>query len=378
MPENSRLRRACDGAIWLILDQWFLIALGIVIAIASQVQVAQSQLQLKQTVVTYLCVAIIFFITGCTLPTQVLLDNYSRWKVHLFVQVQCFLMTSAVIFGIVSACATNKNFMDAGLLIGLIFTGCVPTTISSNIVMTRKADGNDALTVVQSTIGNFLGPFLTPPLVQMYISTHAWYTDFLPHASGGYSEIYRRVFKQLGLSVFLPMVVGQVVRYFFPKVTRKVFIEWKLNKLGSFSLLVIIWQTFDQAFGAGAFASVKGSNLVFIVFISIAYFLIWLAVCLLLSIPWLPKEDTVAVAYCVPAKTPAMGVPLSNLMFVGLTSLQQSKIQIPMVIFQGLQIAMSSMLTVAFRKWIHSGKPKEEESLSEDHDRDSSVVANGK
>lgn len=35
-----------------------------------------------------------------------------------------------------------------------------------------------------------------------------------------------------------------------------------------------------------------------------------------------------AVAYCVPAKTPAMGVPLSNVLFVGLSRLDTSKIQV--------------------------------------------------
>lgn len=189
-----------------MIDQWFLFGLGVVIAIASQVQVSTSQLHIKQVVVTYLCVALIFFITGCTLSTRALIQNYARWQLHLFVQVQSFLMTSAVIFGIVSACATNQGFMDAGMLVGLIFTGCVPTTISSNVIMTKQAHGNDALTVVESTIGNFLGPFITPLLVQMYTSNNAWYTDFLPDMSGEYGEMYRRVFKQLGLSVFLPMV----------------------------------------------------------------------------------------------------------------------------------------------------------------------------
>lgn len=84
--------------------------------------------------------------------------------------------------------------------------GCLPTTIASNVVMTRQAHGNASLTVVESTIGNFLAPFLTPALVSMYTSTGAWYTKGLPSNSGGYGEIYRRIFKQLGLSVFLPMV----------------------------------------------------------------------------------------------------------------------------------------------------------------------------
>lgn len=116
-------------------------------------------------------------------------------------------MTSVVVYGVVSLCAMNRYFMDPGLLVGMIFTGCVPTTISSNIVMTRQAHGNTALTVVQSTLGNLLGPFLCPLLLQMYIAGNGWYTDILPKSGeGAYSEIYKRVFKQLGLSLMLPLV----------------------------------------------------------------------------------------------------------------------------------------------------------------------------
>lgn len=207
----SSLRAKCQQHLsavqWFVIDQWFLLALGCLVLIASQVQVPAPNQAKKETVVTYLCVAIIFVVTGCTLPTRVLMQNYSRWKIHLFVQTQSFLMTSAVIYGVVSLCATNQQFMDPGLLVGMIFTGCVPTTISSNIVMTGQAHGNTALTVVQSTLGNLLGPFFSPLLIQMYTGSSAWYTHILPKSEeGGYGEIYKRVFKQLGLSIFLPLV----------------------------------------------------------------------------------------------------------------------------------------------------------------------------
>ncbi|OCK77160.1 hypothetical protein K432DRAFT_384911 [Lepidopterella palustris CBS 459.81] len=343
---------------WLIQDQWFLFSLGVLIVISSQVQVPQSHQHVKETVVTYLAVSIIFFITGCTLPTRILLDNYFRWKIHLFVQLQCFLMTSATTFAVVSACATSTTFMDPWLLIGLIFAGCVPTTISSNVIMTRQAHGNTALTVVQSTLGNFLGPFLTPVLVSMYTSTGAWYTRVLPSGNDNYAEIYRRVLKQLGLSLFLPMCVGQVVQNLFPRPTKTVFTKWKLSKLSSLALLTIIWQTFDQAFGSGAFASVKGDNIVFIVFMSIALFMLWLGVCFATSMLWLGKQDVIACCYCCPAKTPAMGVPLSIVMYVGLSTIQESKLQIPMVTYQAFQVAAGSLLTIVFRKWV---QPEAEE-----------------
>jgi len=225
----------------ILVDNWFLGLLAIAILVASQIQIPQAHQHVKQVVVTYLAVSIIFFITGCTLETQTLLRNYSKWKTHIFVQALCFIMPSLIVFGLVSAIATNKHFMDPGLLVGLIFFSSIPTTISSNVIMTRQAHGNEALTVVQTTVGNFLGVFITPALVVGYTSVNAWYKNVLPPSSGHFGEIYARVLKQLGLSIYIPLFVGQLVRYTFPDACRKLFITWKLNKLGSICLLLIIW-----------------------------------------------------------------------------------------------------------------------------------------
>ncbi|MCJ1283333.1 hypothetical protein MMC26_002661 [Xylographa opegraphella] len=384
-------RRLLSSISFFIFDQWFLIALGCLILLASQVQVPVAQQSRKELVVSYLCVAIIFLITGGTLPTRVLLQNYTRWKLHLFVQTQSFLLTSAIAFAVVSLCAMNPGFMDEALLVGIIFTGCVPTTISSNVVMTAQAHGDQALTVVESTLGNALGPFLTPLLVLMYTSTGAWYTKVLPDTGASdLSELYRRVFMQLGLSLFLPLVfqslyttvddintnrrtqiVGQILQNVLPGLTKLVLVKWQLKRLSSLALLLIIWQTYDEAFATGAFSSVKSDNILFVIFISIAFYAIWTVTCVALSLLWLGKKDTIAVAYCVPAKTPAMGVPLANVMFAGLSAINVSKIQIPMVIFQGFQIAAGSLLTIAFRRWI---RPEEERAVEEVSSHDESTT----
>jgi len=346
---------------WIITDQWFLVAMGLIILVASQVQVPDAQQHIKRTVVTYLSVSVIFFINGCTLSTRVLVDNYKKWKIHAFVQLQCFLITSAATFGIVSLCATNKHFMDPWLLIGFLFLGSAPTTMSSNVVMTRQAHGNTALTVVQSVIGNFLCPFLTPILLQMYLSSRAWYASVLI-SGDNYGEIYRRVFKQLGLSLFVPMLIGQIVQYLFPRATKKVFIEWKMVKLSSIALLTLVWQTFDQAFRSGAFDSVKPSNIIFIVFVNIALYFIWLGICFTASTIWLSKEDVIACCYCCPSKALSMVVPLSSVMYINISPLNQSKMQIPAIIFQAIQVAIGGILTVAFRKWIRPFEKRDTDS----------------
>jgi sodium/bile acid cotransporter 7 len=346
------LRKIGSFLLWLIIDQWFVLGLGIVIIIASQVQVPASQQPVKETAVSYLTVGLIFFITGCTLPTRVLIENYSRWKIHIFVQAGCFLVTSSLAFAIVSAAASNPHFMDPWLLIGLVMNGCLPTTIASNVVMTKQAHGNQALTVVQTTIGNFLAVFLSPILVRMYLAADAWYTDVLPKGqAASIGSLYQRVFMQLGLTIYLPLAVGQVVRHFFPKQVNKIFVDWKLSKVGSLCLLTLVWQTFDRAFETRAFESVPGSNMIFICFMSIANWSLWLAVSFTASILWLERKDTIAVCYCVPAKTLAMGVPLATLLYKNLALVDEAKLQIPMVIFQAFQVLFSSLLTIPLRKW---------------------------
>lgn len=150
----------------------------------------------------------------------------------------------------------------------------------------------------------------------------------------------------------------------FPSATKKVFTEWKLSKLASLSLLTLLWSTFDLAFGSGAFQDLKASNMIFIVFISIALFLLWLAICVLTSMPWLDKKDVISIAFCVPAKTPAMGVPLTAVMFTDISTSTSAKMRIPMIIFQAFLISISSLLTIPFRAWVRADEERAEKDRS--------------
>ena len=161
------------------------------------------------------------------------------------------------------------------------------------------------------------------------------------------------------------MAIGQITQHFFPTAMKKIFGDLKPNKLASLALLTIVWSTFDQAFETGTFSSVKASNnifIVFIVFISLAFFLLWLGITFPLSLLWLPKRDIIAMCYCVPAKSIAIGIPLASVLFIGLSRREQSKLQIPMVIFQGLQIPAGSLMTLPFRRWVRAEEEAEEKA----------------
>ncbi|KAI0098602.1 sodium bile acid symporter family protein [Hypoxylon sp. NC0597] len=341
---------------WFIKDQWFIITLLLLILISSQKQVPRQQQQIKDTVVQNLAVAVIFLINGCTIPTQILVKTIRCWKIHIFVQVLCFLFTSSTALAVVTATATNPNLIDPALLNGIVLLGSLPTALSFNTIMTKKAQGNDALTLTESVIGSCLGPVVSTVLIQVYSSIPVWYAQTLPKAAAGYGAVFKQVFAQLGLTLFLPLIVGQLLRGFFPKQVIKIMTTYKGSKLASFALLILIWSAYDGAFETGALSHMRPTNVVFVVLISVALYLLWASLALFASVFWLSKEDSIAAVFCVATKTPALGVPLITLIFVGISPAMKAEMAIPMVVFQCIQTCLSSLATIVFRRWLRNKK----------------------
>lgn len=146
----------------------------------------------------------------------------------------------------------------------------------------------------------------------------------------------------------------------FPKTTRKIFIEYKLNKLASLSLLILIWQTYDEAFASDAFSGIKSAEMVYVVLVSFAFFTVWFIMALMSARLWLDVKDTIAVAFVVPTKTPAIGLPLTGVLFAGLAPASVARIRIATVIFQAVQVASSSVLTIPLRRWEAKRRKSEE------------------
>lgn len=349
----TRAARWKKRVLTFLSDQWFLLSMAVMIPITSQHQLPTSVQRSKSTAVFYTCVSVIFFITGCTLDSSVLARNYKRWQTHLYVLFQCFLVCSSLVFGIVSAAGTNRT-LDPGVLVGLTVLGCVPTTISSNVVMTAQANGNQELTLVETTICNFLGVFISPALVVMYTNVPIWYNDIVPHGSNEtFPPIYRRVLKQLGLSIYVPLVVGQIIRYLYKDYCDLIFKKWKVNKVGSVAILVILWSTYDQAFSSGAFSHISTASTLFMVFTLMGIWLAWFSLGFGVSVLLrYPRKDVIALTYCVAAKGPAIGVPLIDRIWQTLDLETQSKIQVPIAIYQTMQIAFGSLMVVVLRKYV--------------------------
>lgn len=241
---SSRWQAVSKRVLMLILHQWLLIGIGVVCVLAYFFpQVAKhGGIIRSEYSILYGVIAIIFLISGLSIPRQKLFTQLLNWRLHIVVQVISFLFIPALVLAVVHIILAGdpRGHIDRAVLAGYIFTACIPTTIASNVVMTRAAGGDDAAALVEVLIANILGPFVTAAWTVSLIPKT---TEFDPwrYGGGNMGSMYKNVFQQLGLSVLLPLFVGQLVRWTWPDRTAWVLQKTKLPKWASFCMLLLIW-----------------------------------------------------------------------------------------------------------------------------------------
>lgn len=112
-PRSNKLWQHVKRVLLFLYAQWFLLGIGLVILLAHFFpNVARQDGVLKsQWSISYGLVALIFLISGLTIP---LADFYKRakaWNLHLTTQITSFFVFPAITFAIVSAVrASDPNF----------------------------------------------------------------------------------------------------------------------------------------------------------------------------------------------------------------------------------------------------------------------------
>jgi len=79
---------------------------------------------------------------------------------------------------------------------------------------------------------------------------------------------------QLGYTVFIPLFVGEVIQYIWPKQTKLVRTKLRLGKVGSLCLLGVVWSTFSTSFYEGAFDILSGEAITFILMTNIFLYIL--------------------------------------------------------------------------------------------------------
>lgn len=86
----------------------------------------------------------IFLISGLSLRTKILAQTILRIRLHFLIQVVNLIIIPFFVFGLVLILFKAHVPLSSLLLIGVVIAASTPTTVSSNVVMTKNAQGNEA------------------------------------------------------------------------------------------------------------------------------------------------------------------------------------------------------------------------------------------
>lgn len=150
-------------------------------------------------------VGLIFLIAGLSLSPEALLNGIPHWRAHVLSNGFSFLVAPAVMFAF--AMAGRSAGLDFYVMAGMVLNGVLPTTIASNVTCTLNAGGNTELTSIEVVLGNVIGTFISPLLAQMFLSARDWdAASPASGSSGGVTDIYVQMAKQLSATLFAPFV----------------------------------------------------------------------------------------------------------------------------------------------------------------------------
>ncbi|KAI9343896.1 SBF-like CPA transporter family-domain-containing protein [Zopfochytrium polystomum] len=339
--------------IWaFVCKHWFLEGLGCVILLAF----AWPNLGKKHGIiraditVSYVVVALIFIISGMSLKTKVLLKSMVNWKMHILIQGFSLGITPVIGLG-VGRLLGLSSFNDT-LIKGLIIATSTPTTISSNVLMTKQANGDEAGALTNAVIGNILGVFISPSLIFAYAG----------QVGNGTSLDYKTTFTNLTITVVAPLIVGQLIQILLPKVVTFVQKKVSLPIVNSSMLLVLVWSVFCDTFSEHI--EVDAGSIVSILFLDLALFCLFSSLCFVASrIPVLgfSRPATVAIVMCGATKTVALGIPMINIIYSGSPLI--GVVSTPLLIYHAEQLVVGSFLVNWLKVWVDKHAKLDEERL---------------
>ncbi|OTB20230.1 hypothetical protein K445DRAFT_312662 [Daldinia sp. EC12] len=387
-PRTVETAKRALGFIW---SNWLVLGFGLacVLGYFFPHVAARGGIIRSEYSILYGGIALIFFINGMQLSPAKLKEHVTNWRLHIVVQginlVLIPVIQLVIVHIIIAAGGVSSGTIDASILVGMVVVSCIPTTIASNVVMTRNAGGDEAAAIIEVVIGNVVGSFLSPWLIYGFLPSGGEFDLLKPAKADTLGPMYANVMKQLGLSVLLPLVVGQGLRWTFPKRVPWILSTFYLPQFCSVLLMLVAWSTFSGAFQTGALTTLPKSSVIFNVFINIAEYILFTAICYWIASPpeilikvingyvadsrigsylpriirkamtvkRMPKELVVAVCFCGAAKTTSVGIPLAAAMWSQLDNFTISSIQVPVLLYTVEQVFIAQFFTIFFKWWLH-------------------------
>jgi sodium/bile acid cotransporter 7 len=310
-----------------LLQRWFLIALFTILAIGISGAELLAPIVANKTLRDCV-VASVLFLMALPLEASAMWRSMSRpWPP---------LLAVAINFGLLPLFAWSVSLgLDPVMAPGLLVAAATPCTLASASVWTRRAGGNDSVSILVTIMTNATCFFVTP----MWLLVMTGRTIDNPDLS------LSKMAMKLGLLVVLPMMLAQFLRL------RQPLAKWATSKksmLSVFAQCGILSMVFFGAIRTGLrLGEAEATELAPPTLIAM-----FVAVCvvhttMLVTGLWLARlfrfsrEDQIAVAFASSQKTLMVGLLMAM-------SLQVSIL--PMVTYHVMQLLIDTLIADRFRR----------------------------
>ncbi|WP_296598904.1 bile acid:sodium symporter family protein [Phenylobacterium sp.] len=295
---------------------WYLV---LIIAMAALAAVLPARGQAADVLgwITKFAIAMVFFLHGARLSREAVVRGLAHWRLHLLVLASTFGLFPLLTLGIV---ALPAWITPPELSAGLVFLGCLPSTIQSSIAFVSVARGNVPAAVASASASNLLGVFLTPLLVGVLL-----------HAEGGVSG---SSFWAIVIQLLVPFMAGQALRPWIGEWVRAN--NGVLSKLDRGSILLVVYTAFSGAVVEGVWSKLSALDLGRLLVICLVLLGAVLALTALAARSLgFAKEDEIAIVFCGSKKSLASGAPMAAAIF---SPAAAGVALIPLMIFHQIQL----------------------------------------
>ncbi|CAF1370078.1 unnamed protein product [Adineta ricciae] len=374
---------------------WFLVGLAIAVVLAAlfpSIGASNGPLHAEYTL-KWGCVIVIFLLSGLGLPTRTLKNELFHYRLHIFTQTFNLVFIPLVVFGIcllLAETSFNKIFIA-----GIITMACTSTTISSNVIMTKNAGGNEAAALVNAVLGNVLGIVVSPALIWLFMSNSNLNVLNEPYRI----QDYLNVLMNLSITVLLPLIVGQIIHFIWTEQVTILRQRFHFTELNSLALLCLLWSILCDLFKSDSFKKVKIADILVIIILNALFYISFSLLAmffarapnvfrcckrnqhndktlLLISSTdrhkktWIDRwrfsrEDTIAIMFCGATKTVAKGVPLINAVNSANNQQLIGLLALPLIFYHVEQLIIGAVEVLLLQYWLKSKCERNAEELIE-------------
>jgi sodium/bile acid cotransporter 7 len=271
-------------------------------------------------------IAGIFLLYGLKLDLKEVVKDIANWKLHVLIQSGTFILFPLLVL-LFYPLVKDSGYVNIWL--SVFFLACLPSTVSSSVVMVSIAKGNVTSAIFNASISGLIGIIMTPLLMSFFLVPG--------EGSGDQGEIIQ----QLLIKVLLPIILGILLNPVLKKwVTRYSSAIAEFDRL---IILLIVYESFSTAFTENIFASVP--SLVFLILAFSVLFLFFMVYHILKFVSTKMKfnrEDRITATFCGSKKSLVHGSLF--LLVLGIPDDQKVLFLLPVMIYHSFQLFYVSWL----------------------------------